>query len=218
MHREHRDQPHDLLADALGLRVLRAARPLLRPGQVADRQIGDLALPDRRQPHRGVGEAELGQPRAGVDLERLAHLRVDLIALLQRAHDLQAGRLARAPEHAVDGADDRRLPRRLGPARQQIAQERHGGVLAQVLGRHAQRVEHAAQRRVGLQRHALGVRRDLLQQVKAVVALRVAVDDPRALQEALVLELLIERRLARAERADAEDRRVAVALGPLAAG
>ena len=49
-----------------------------------------------------------------------------------------------------------------------------------------------------------------------MVALRVAVDDPRALQEALVLELLIERRLARAERADAEDRRVAVAVGALA--
>jgi hypothetical protein len=80
-----------------------------------------------------------------------------------------------------------------------------------VFGRNPERVEHAAQRRVGLQRDALGVRRNLLQQVEAVVALRVAVDDPRALQKTLVLELLIERRLARAERADAEDRRVAVA-------
>ncbi len=60
------------------------------------------------------------------------------------------------------------------------------------------------------------MRGDLLQQMEAVVALRVAVDHARAEQESLVLELLVERGLARAERADAEDRRVAVAVGALA--
>jgi hypothetical protein len=59
------------------------------------------------------------------------------------------------------------------------------------------------------------VRRDLVEQMEAMVALGIAVDDPCAQQEALVLELLIERRLARAERADAEDGRVAVALRAL---
>src|SRR3984893_19512230 len=80
---------------------------------------------------------------------------------------------------------------------------------------HPQRIEHPSQGGVGAQRDALGVRCDLLQQVKAMVALRVAVDYPRSQQERLVLELLVERRLARAERADAQDGRVAIAVGSL---
>ena len=72
------------------------ARARLGRRQVADRQVGDLAVADRRQLHVGVGEAELGEPGAGVDLERLGDLRVGLVALAQRADDLQAGRRRRA--------------------------------------------------------------------------------------------------------------------------
>ena len=62
VHREHRDQPHDLLADALGLRVLRRGCPGWGAGQVADRQVGDLALADRRQPHRGSAKPSWVSP------------------------------------------------------------------------------------------------------------------------------------------------------------
>ncbi len=85
-----------------------------------------------------------------------------------------------------------------------------------MLGRDAQRVEDPPQRGIGTQRDRLGVRGDIVEQVKAMVALGVAVDDACALQEGLVLELLGERGLARAERAHAQDRRVAVAVGALA--
>ena len=47
-----------------------------------------------------------------------------------------------------------------------------------------------------------------------MVALRVAIDHARTEKEALVLELLVERRLPRPERSDAEDRRVAIAVRP----
>jgi len=80
----------------------------------------------------------------------------------------------------------------------------------------AQRIEHAAQRRVRAQRQRLDVGSDVVEQMEAVVALGIAVDDSCALQEPLVLELLGKGRLPRPERPDAEDRRVAVAVGSLA--
>ena len=76
VHREHRDQADDLLADALGLRVFGAPRPRLRAGQVADRQVGDLVGADAREPRVGVGEAQLGEAGARVDLQRAADLLV----------------------------------------------------------------------------------------------------------------------------------------------
>src|SRR5207245_11576911 len=94
--------------------------------------------------------------------------------------------------------------------------ERNCGVLAQMTRRDPQRVQHAAQRGVGTQDDALDVRSNLVEQVKPMVALRIAVDDSRAEQEPLVLELLRERRLPRSECADAEDGRVAVDVGALA--
>src|ERR1700731_1525664 len=48
-----------------------------------------------------------------------------------------------------------------------------------------------------------------------MIVLAVAVDHPRALEEALVLELLCECRLPRAQRADTEDRGVRVLVGAL---
>src|SRR5216684_2597593 len=84
-----------------------------------------------------------------------------------------------------------------------------------MVGGHPQRVEHAAQCRIRPQRQALRMRGDLVKQMKAVIALRVAVDDPRTLQETLVLELLSEGRLARSERSHAENGRVAVAVRSL---
>ena len=48
-----------------------------------------------------------------------------------------------------------------------------------------------------------------------MIALRITVDHPRPVEEALVLELLGERRLARPERPDAQHRRVPVALRTL---
>ena len=59
LRREHRDQPHDLLPHALGLRVLLSPRPRLGARQVTDTQVGDLALSDWREAHLGVGEAKL---------------------------------------------------------------------------------------------------------------------------------------------------------------
>ena len=73
-----------------------------------------------------------------------------------------------------------------------------------------QGIEDAPQRRVRLECHALDVGRDLVEKVEAVIALGVAVDHPGAEQESLVLELLVQRRLARAERSDAQDRCVAI--------
>src|SRR5690349_3196178 len=63
---------------------------------------------------------------------------------------------------------------------------------------------------------ALRARGDLFEQVKTVIALGIAVDHPCTEQKPLVLELLVERRLSRAERPDTENGRVAVAVGTLA--
>jgi hypothetical protein len=123
VHREHRDQAHDLLANPLGLRVLRARHAGRWRGQVANRQVGDLPVPDGRQLHRGVREPELGQTGASVDVERPAHLDVGLIPLFERSHNLAARGLGAAGEHAVDRTDDSRLPRWLRSPRQQVAQE-----------------------------------------------------------------------------------------------
>ena len=65
---------------------------------------------------------------------------------------------------------------------------------------------------LGAQRDALGVGSNLIKEVKAMVALRVAVDDARPEKEGLVLQLLVEGRLARSQRAHAQDRCVAVAV------
>jgi hypothetical protein len=108
--REHRDQAHELFADALGLGVLGARHAGLRAGEIADAQVGHLPATDRRPLHRGIREAELGETGARVDRECLGDLHVDLVAVAQRLDDLQAGRIARAPQHAIDGADDRCLP------------------------------------------------------------------------------------------------------------
>ena len=83
--------------------------------------------------------------------------------------------------------------------------------MAQVLGRDAQRVEQPAQARLGAQGDGLDVRRDLVEEVEAVVALGVGVDDPRAGQEGVVEQRLGEDRLARAQRADGQHRGRAVA-------
>src|SRR5258708_2853246 len=57
--------------------------------------------------------------------------------------------------------------------------------------------------------------RYILEEMEPMIALWVAVDYPRALEEALVLELLCECRLARPQRPDAEDRGVRVLVGAL---
>src|SRR5258708_34124331 len=51
--------------------------------------------------------------------------------------------------------------------------------------------------------------------METMIALWVAADYPRAVEEALVLELLCECRLARPQRPDAEDRGVRVLVGAL---
>ena len=58
VHGEERQQPHDLLGDALGLRVVGARRPRLGGGQVAQRDVGDLAGADLGQGLVGAGEAQ----------------------------------------------------------------------------------------------------------------------------------------------------------------
>ena len=85
-----------------------------------------------------------------------------------------------------------------------------------MLGRDAQRVEHAAKGPLAAQRDRFDMRRYVGQFVHPVVALGVAIDDPSSQQERLVRQFLIERRLSRAERADRKDRGVAVVVGALA--
>ena len=112
---KHRDQPHDLLPDALERRVLAARDTRLWRRQVADRQVGDLPRPDRRQAHIGIGEPELGQTGAGVDRERLGDLPLDRVARRERADHLKAGWLlarrrtaSTAPATAVSQAGSAR--------------------------------------------------------------------------------------------------------------
>ena len=164
----------------------------------------------------GVGKAELRQTGASVYRQRSSNVALDLVALAQQLDDLDACGPTRRTHHAVDRSDDGCLPGRLGAQWQQVAQERDRCVLAKMRWRDAQRIEHTAQRRIGLQRYALGVGRHLVEQVKTVVTLRIAVDHPRAEEERLVLELLVERRLPRAQCSDAQNRRVAVAVRALA--
>jgi hypothetical protein len=179
-------------------------------------EYSERLTPDRRRARSRRGESELGEPRARVHLERLADLHVGLVALFERREDLDTRRLASASDDAVDRTDNRRLPGRRRLGGKQVPQKRDGRVLPQVGRGDTQRVEHASERGVGPQRDTLDVGRNLLEQVKAMIPLGVAVDHARALQEALILELLCERRLARSERPDAQDRRVAVTVGSLA--
>ena len=164
----------------------------------------------------GAGEAQLREPRARVDGEGARDLLVDGVALVEGAHDLAAGRRPARAHDRVDGAHDGGQPAGVGARGQQVAEERHGGVVAQVLGRDAQRVEQAAQARLRSQGDGLDVRRDLVEEVEAVIALGVGVDDPRAGQEGVVEQRLGEDRLARAQRADGQHRRGAVAARALA--
>jgi hypothetical protein len=85
-----------------------------------------------------------------------------------------------------------------------------------VLGRDAQRVEQAAQARLGAQGDRLDVGRDLVEEMKAVITLRVGVDDARPGQEGVVEQRLGENRLARAQRADRQHGCGAVAARALA--
>ena len=214
-HREHRDQPHDLLADALERRVVRprAARLGRRAGrESAGRSPGAFRPAGRRT--SGSAKPSWVRPAPACTASVLATCWSIVVSGRQGADHLEAGRRLRASPHRVDRGRHRGLPCRLRARREQVAQERHRGVLAQVLGRDAQRIEHPAQRAFAAQRDRLDMRRHLRQLVHAVIALRVAVDHARAEQKRLVGQLLVERRLARAERADREDRRVAVASEP----
>src|ERR1700690_1658454 len=110
MHREHCDQTHDLHADALGLRVIRAGGARLRPWEVADRDVGDLLAANRRELYRGIGKAELSETRARIDGKRLPDLSLAALAFAQGTYHLHARRLACAPQHHIHSADNRRLP------------------------------------------------------------------------------------------------------------
>ena len=145
--REHRDQSHDLLADPLGLRVLRPGRTRRRPRKVPDRQIGDLVLAHRGEAHVWVGEPQLGQPGPRITSSvRPAWPSVSSPSLSARTTSVQVGRSrllstrSTALTIAVSHVGSER-------AREQVAQERDRRVLAQLRRRHPQRVEHPSQRR-----------------------------------------------------------------------
>ncbi len=173
-------------------------------------------MPDGRQLHRGVREAELRQPGARVDVEGLAHLHVGLVALAralcttsrQVGSDERVRTRSTAPTTAVSHAGSA-LPGSRSRRNETAASWRRcaGATLS------GSSIPRSAGSGRSVTRSTCGAH--VRQQMEAVVALRVAVDHSRALQESLVLELLRQRRLARSERPDAEDRRVAVAVGAL---
>ena len=124
--------------------------------------------------------------------------------------------LAMRVDHAPDRAVDRGLDPHVHPGRQHIEEEARRGLVSLVRRSDPEGVELAGMLGIGAEHDHLRALSDLRQQVEAMIALRVDVNDPGALNERLVLQQLQRHRLAAAERAGQRDRRRPVGLRRLA--